>query len=133
MTVRLTRVNGALRWHEDTARPDVRVTATCPICGADTEFVTSGSRRHWQQAAVIRCSECAWRGVLNVELLDAREMGYKIGARQPAVCGTESGYQRHRKQLGEPACDECKAAHSRTVSAHQPEVRAWRRKEMVSA
>lgn len=29
-----------------------------------------------------------------------------------AFCGTYSGYQRHRR-LGEPACDECKAAQAR--------------------
>lgn len=133
MTARLTRVDGALHWYDDTSRPDVRVTVTCPLCTADTEFVTGGSAHHWQQAAVIRCTECNWQGVLNVELTDAREMGYRIDRRQPAVCGTESGYQRHRKQFGEPACDACKAAHSAAVIAGQPQVRAWRRKNLVDA
>lgn len=29
-----------------------------------------------------------------------------------AKCGTDSGYYRHRRTLGEPACDDCKHAHS---------------------
>lgn len=32
--------------------------------------------------------------------------------RPPAECGTDGGYYRHRRQLNEPACDPCKAAHS---------------------
>ena len=29
-----------------------------------------------------------------------------------AFCGTHSGYQRHHRE-GEPACEECRAAHAR--------------------
>lgn len=32
-------------------------------------------------------------------------------ARPAAKCGTDGGYYRHRRRK-EPACDECKAAHS---------------------
>ncbi len=31
--------------------------------------------------------------------------------RATAMCGTPSGYYRHRRTLQEPACEECKAAH----------------------
>lgn len=33
------------------------------------------------------------------------------GHRRRAVCGTNSGYNRHRRLLREPACDACKEAH----------------------
>jgi hypothetical protein len=31
--------------------------------------------------------------------------------RQAAECGTDGGYYRHRRTLGEEACDACKLAH----------------------
>ncbi|MFI7014417.1 WhiB family transcriptional regulator [Streptomyces sp. NPDC050164] len=34
------------------------------------------------------------------------------GCREPAACGTRSGYQLHRKK-GEQACDDCKRANAR--------------------
>lgn len=39
------------------------------------------------------------------------------GYKPPARCGTDAGYYRHRKVLGEPACDSCKAAHSEVTAA----------------
>ncbi len=30
-----------------------------------------------------------------------------------AECGTDGGYYRHRRTLSEPACSDCKRAHTR--------------------
>lgn len=119
------------------------VVLTCTQCGADVEHVTGGSRRHWQQAAVVACTECKWTGVVNVELTDAREMGWRPTGRGAvnedgtrkvtAVCGTESGYQRHRKAFNEPACDACRAAHSAAVIDSQRRNRPWRQLAEASA
>jgi len=38
---------------------------------------------------------------------------------RPARCGTESGYQRHRRILKEPACPACLAAHSAAERARR--------------
>lgn len=46
----------------------LHIAVTCYICGGDVEEVTRGSRRHWQLALVVRCTECDWRGVVNTEL-----------------------------------------------------------------
>ena len=43
--------------------------------------------------------------------------------RRVAECGTESGYQRHRRTLRDTPCDACKEAHS-TYESH----RAYRAK-----
>lgn len=36
--------------------------------------------------------------------------------RAVAECGTDSGYYRHNRTIGEPACDPCKAAHTKAVN-----------------
>lgn len=41
---------------------------------------------------------------------------------QVAVCGTRSGYNRHRR-LGEEACGPCRAANSRRVREQRAEAR----------
>lgn len=72
MTVRVVPwcLNCGLPEHASDAASTRRyiVEVTCPRCGADVDHVTAGQRWHWQQAAAIKCSECSWRGVLNVEL-----------------------------------------------------------------
>lgn len=45
----------------------------------------------------------------------ARARGVRSRAER-ASCGTEAGYYRHLRTLGEPACAECRGAHSRAVS-----------------
>lgn len=70
MTVRTHYVNGALRWYSEPGAT-YHVDVTCARCGSDTEYVTGGSRWHWQQAAVVRCSECNWSGVVNMTIQDA--------------------------------------------------------------
>ena len=46
--------------------------------------------------------------------------------REPAQCGTDSGYRRHLRN-GEPICDECRAAHSAALRAYRAMARAyWR-------
>ena len=47
--------------------------------------------------------------------------------RKRSLCGTESGYSRHRRQLKEPACDACKLAHSMAEK-----MRAQRRRERAA-
>lgn len=47
------------------------VVVTCPRCGADVDHVAGGSRRTWQQAAAVKCTECHWKGVVSVELAEA--------------------------------------------------------------
>ena len=44
---------------------------------------------------------------------------------EPAACGTNNGYHRHRR-LDEPACDDCKAAHA-DAARDQPAYRQARR------
>jgi hypothetical protein len=36
----------------------------------------------------------------------------RAGRRFVAVCGTDSGYYKHRRRLKEPACDPCRIAHA---------------------
>jgi len=41
----------------------------------------------------------------------ARSAGRRVRRRPEALCGTDGGYYRHRRTLGENACDACKLAH----------------------
>lgn len=68
MTVRLNRVNGALRWYEEGAKPDLCVQVTCPRCGGDTEYVTGSRPDSLELAAVLKCTECRFVGALRVTL-----------------------------------------------------------------
>lgn len=43
----------------------------------------------------------------------ARQRRAKRNRAPVAECGTDSGYYRHRRTLGEDACDECKHAHTK--------------------
>lgn len=43
--------------------------------------------------------------------------------RTKVECGSHAGYERHRRN-GEPACDACKAAHSKYVIARRQARRA---------
>jgi hypothetical protein len=41
----------------------------------------------------------------------ARLAKVQVPKRPVAECGTDGGYYRHRRTLGEEACDACKLAH----------------------
>ena len=43
--------------------------------------------------------------------LSAVKAKASIGRRRVAECGTDGGYYRHRRTLGEDACEACKLAH----------------------
>lgn len=52
----------------------------------------------------------------DIDDIDATPSGSKTYRSQPvprpaALCGTDSGYYRHRRTLKEPACQECLDAH----------------------
>jgi hypothetical protein len=47
------------------------------------------------------------------------------GWKPPAKCGTDAGYYRHRKVLGEPACEDCKAAHNDATKRRNARARRY--------
>lgn len=47
----------------------------------------------------------------------AAKAGVKTSHRVVALCGTDSGYFRHRRQLHEPPCDACRLAHAAAEKA----------------
>lgn len=72
MTVRIARVNGALRWHEDDPHT-FSFGLTCPQCAAGVEHITDGKSYAWRLVAAVRCSECRWNGAATVELATVRD------------------------------------------------------------
>lgn len=54
----------------------------------------------------------------------------RVTRRRQAVCGTESGYARHRKRLGEEPCEACHAAHKE--AARRRSLRAQSRRETAA-
>ena len=57
------------------------------------------------EAAMVRAALAAEKArALNIKRRRNRK-------RKIAECGTPSGYYRHRRTPGEPACDACKMAH----------------------
>ena len=77
-----------------------QMCAACPVTDACAEYGTTT-----EQAAGI------WGGLTGYDMRRARR-----GRAPIAECGTDSGYYRHLRTLGEPACEDCRAAHN-TASA----------------
>lgn len=125
-------------------RPDWHADANCR--GMDPELFFPGQGESTKEAkAVCRACdvqvECLLAALNNTEKHGiwggksererrAIQRGQPVAPpqpRQPPKCGTNSGYEGHRKR-GEVPCDDCKAAHS---------VRSWeyqkRRKAAQSA
>ena len=84
------------------------ICAACPVRSLCAEFAIQAGERHG-----------VWGGMTQRELRRRRDRprrgprepkpaGKK---REPAKCGTRSGYQRHRAN-GEKACDACRQANT---------------------
>ena len=46
----------------------LHIAVTCYVCGGDVAVVADGTRRNWQHAYVVKCTECHWSGVVNAEV-----------------------------------------------------------------
>lgn len=84
------------------------VCATCPV-------------RQQCLAAHLHEPEGVWGGTTPGQ---RRRIRVELGATQaragrpPAACGTDAGYQRHRRD-GEQPCDECREAHTRAEAGRR--------------
>lgn len=87
----------------------LRVCRACPVADHCLEYALSVNPRDdqgiWggtsqEQRKRLRKS----RGITTVTVP-------RDTTRQPAGCGTDAGYQRHRRN-NEPVCDACRAAHT---------------------
>jgi len=85
----------------------------CPLCAGDTAAVTTSSAAGNQIRAVSRCLTCDAEWLLTVAL-EMHAAPTPVGI----VCGSESGYQRHRTN-GEKPCDQCRAAHAAHFQARK--------------
>lgn len=81
----------------------------CGACGGRCEIVAHGSPGTWRTTAVAGCVDCGAEWLLTVE---ATAISGQRGPRRPAECGTDSGYYRHRRQLKDEPCDDCRRAHA---------------------
>lgn len=93
---------------------DVLAVCTCLRCGADLDVVTVGRVVCGREGSVVlACSECRHEHHLRVTLSPLYEQLDTSAphSTRPAVCGTDSGYYKHRR-LGEQACGACTAAHT---------------------
>lgn len=73
---------------------------SCPYCDGPVEKVTESRPELWSASMIVRCAGCTKSFHLAAVLVP-------IGNRD--MCGTETGYQRHLRNGGEP-CDDCKLA-----------------------
>lgn len=72
----------------------------CPRCGIEREV------HLYRDTARGLCRDCK-----TVEP-NWPEISMPRARRPIALCGTEGGYYRHIRTIGEPACDTCKKAHN---------------------
>lgn len=89
------------------------LTMLCPRCGGDLALENQGQALTRECASVVRCKSCKSPQTLLVRLL---EMGHEPGIEGEgklgvAMCGTDSGYNRHRV-LQESTCQRCRDAHA---------------------
>lgn len=94
-----------------------RFHLTCPRCGGDVEHVASGTSSGVDTRAVVRCTTPGCRQpdwvitVIARSVTALRHADNEIAGR-PVWCGGANGLKEHRRR-GEPACDDCLAAHAR--------------------
>lgn len=89
------------------------LTMLCPRCAGNLALENQGQALTRECASIVRCETCHAPQTLLVRLL---EVGYEPGLENEgrlgvAVCGTDSGYHRHRS-LGEATCVRCRNAHA---------------------
>lgn len=82
----------------------VRYQITCPYCGGPLELQQQLQSLPSRAVDTVTCArrDCRreWAYVRELALI-----------RRNNGCGTDNGYQAHRRS-GEPPCDPCKAAHN---------------------
>lgn len=81
---------------------------TCPACCGPVVKLAESVPDQWVATVVLRCKQCGRKWQLRAAITPVPIME---GATPHGACGSEYGYQRHRKD-GEPACDDCREAHS---------------------
>ena len=94
----------------------------CPRCGSPCAVVTVGQVVAGRElSAIVRCTSCPpstaeWQVMVRMTPVNERAT---IAGRPPAVCGTDTGYYRHVRQLHESACIACLSAHSASTLARK--------------
>lgn len=97
---------------EDADAQVLAVCASCPVRAACAQDAFAHERTiPLQHIAGVRGGLYAAERVQFLsEFPELREIAPPV-----AVCGTNSGYHRHR-HLGEPACEPCRAAHTEAAT-----------------
>lgn len=93
---------------------DMLAVIGCLRCGAELEAITIGRVICQREgSAILACSDCHYEHHLRVTLGPLYEQldTSLLQKRRAAVCGTDSGYFRHRR-LGERPCVSCTQAHA---------------------
>lgn len=85
------------------------ISMLCPRCGGDMDIVNEGRVYTREFTAMLGCLDCGAAEQLLVRLISVD------GELRNRGCGTNYGYHRHR-YLGEIACGDCRAAHSKAES-----------------
>lgn len=106
------------RWRERAACRGVDLAVFIPVAhheASEAKAICSGCPV-WKECALAACYEgddFAVRGGMHPQARRkwARRLGLRVGRPAVAVCGTDSGYFRHRTR-GEEPCPDCRAAHA---------------------
>ena len=86
----------------------------CEKCGGDLRTVVVGRIIAGREGnTMFECTECRSPYLVTVTLRPAfADLTTDLpNHRKVAVCGTEAGYEKHRREGGRVTCEPCKAAH----------------------
>ena len=86
----------------------------CEKCGGELRTVVVGRIIAGREGnTMFECAECRSPYLVTVSLRPAfADLTTDLpNNRKVAVCGTEAGYEKHRRETGKVECEPCKAAH----------------------
>lgn len=91
-----------------------RLNLTCPRCGRPVRHESGGASNGLETAAVVACTGCRDRWIIRVTATSCRNVRRAENelSGRPPNCGSDTGYDYH-KRSGEEPCDDCKSAHAR--------------------
>lgn len=89
--------------------------ATCADCSGEMQHITGGRVISGETSAVAKCLNCGSEWLFRLVMAAvARRIELPGERRSPsnaALCGTDSGYHKHKRERTEK-CGPCKAAHN---------------------